>query len=32
MNMLLGVNRARAYMLTSDVITAEDALWWGLVT
>ena len=29
--MLLGINRARAYMLTGDVITAEEALQWGMV-
>lgn len=29
--MLLGINRARAYMLTGEVITAEEALRWGLV-
>ena len=29
--MLLGINRARAYMLTGDIITAEEALRWGLV-
>lgn len=29
--MLLGINRARAYMLTGDIITAEEALQWGLV-
>lgn len=31
MTMLLGINRARAYMLTGDVITADEALRWGLV-
>ena len=31
MTMLLGINRARAYMLTGDVITAQEALAWGLV-
>ncbi|SEQ25792.1 enoyl-CoA hydratase/isomerase family protein [Arthrobacter sp. OV608] len=31
MTMLLGINRARAYMLTGEVITAEEALRWGLV-
>ncbi|MBB3082520.1 enoyl-CoA hydratase/isomerase family protein [Geodermatophilus sabuli] len=29
--MLLGINRARAYMLTGEVISAEEALRWGLV-
>jgi enoyl-CoA hydratase/carnithine racemase len=29
--MLLGINRARSYMLTGEVITAEDAARWGLV-
>jgi enoyl-CoA hydratase/carnithine racemase len=31
MTMLLGINRARAYMLSGEVITAEEALRWGLV-
>lgn len=31
MTMLLGINRARAFMLTGEVITAEEALRWGLV-
>ncbi|EFC85784.1 Enoyl-CoA hydratase/isomerase [Parafrankia sp. EUN1f] len=31
MTMLLGINRARAYMLSGDVITADQALSWGLV-
>ena len=29
--MLLGINRARSYMLTGEIITAEEALSWGLV-
>ncbi|WP_280436604.1 enoyl-CoA hydratase/isomerase family protein [Nocardia carnea] len=31
MTMLLGINRARAYMLTGETITADEALRWGLV-
>jgi enoyl-CoA hydratase/carnithine racemase len=29
--LLLGINRARSYMLTGEVITAEEALRWGMV-
>jgi len=29
--MLLGINRARSYMLTGEVITAQEALAWGMV-
>ncbi|WP_327097602.1 enoyl-CoA hydratase/isomerase family protein [Nocardia vinacea] len=29
--MLLGINRARSYMLSGEAITAEEALRWGLV-
>lgn len=31
MTMLLGINRARSYMLSGEKITAEEALSWGLV-
>ncbi|MQY31825.1 enoyl-CoA hydratase/isomerase family protein [Nocardia aurantia] len=31
MTALLGINRARAYMLSGEVITAEEAHRWGLV-
>lgn len=31
LTMLLGINRGRSYMLTGEVITAEQALDWGLV-
>lgn len=31
MTMLLGINRARAYMLSGEIITADEAFRWGLV-